>query len=315
MNKNIIVSIICNAFNHEPYIRKALEGFVMQKTNFAFEVLIHDDASTDKTADIIREFEAKYPEIIKPIYQTENQYSKGLGLVSKIQYGRVTGKYIAICEGDDCWTDPLKLQKQVDALEAHPEADMCAHRAQCVQNGQVVEFFPKETENKIFSAEEVIAGGGGFVATASLMYRTAILKQQWKFRECLRLDYTLQIQGALRGGILYLSDCMSVYNFMTETSWTKRMRKDASKVIQHLKKVVDMLQILDEETDRQYSDVIAKVKTKEEFNISQLAEQWKELKNEEYSEIFKALPLKERIKINIKIYFPFVTKLLKKIRG
>jgi len=214
MSKNIVVSVICNAFNHEPYIRAALEGFVMQKTNFAFEVLIHDDASTDKTAEIIREYEVKYPELIKPIYQTENQYSKDRGLVSKIQYGRMKGQYIAFCEGDDYWTDPLKLQKQVDALEAHPEADMCAHRAQRLQNGQCIEIFPKETESKIFSVEEVIAGDGGFVASASLMWRASMFEKHWAFRDCLKFDYTLQIQGALRGGMLYLSDCMSVYNFM-----------------------------------------------------------------------------------------------------
>ena len=123
MNKNvsnIAVSIVCNAYNHERYIRSALDGFVMQKTTFPFEVLVHDDASMDGTAGIIREFEMKYPEIIKPIYETENQYSKCDGSLARIQYGRVKGKYIALCEGDDYWTDPLKLQKQFDALEANP---------------------------------------------------------------------------------------------------------------------------------------------------------------------------------------------------
>ena len=130
---DIAVSVVCNAYNQETYIRDALEGFVMQKTNFKFEVLVHDDASTDKTADIIREYEAKYPDLIKPIYQTENQYSKGTGEVTKLQYERIKGKYIAICEGDDYWTDPMKLQKQYDALEAHPEVDICTHKAETVK--------------------------------------------------------------------------------------------------------------------------------------------------------------------------------------
>ena len=123
MNKseNILVSVICNTYNHEPYIRQCLEGFVMQKTTFTFEVLIHDDASTDKTADIIREYEAKYPELIKPIYQTENQYSKKTGIMKTFQYPRVKGKYIAFCEGDDYWIDSLKLQKQVDFLEINSD--------------------------------------------------------------------------------------------------------------------------------------------------------------------------------------------------
>lgn len=116
-----LVSICCLAYNHEIFIRQSLDGFLMQKTNFSFEVLIHDDASPDKTADIIREYESKYPDIIKPIYQIENQYSKGVGVTRQFQFPRAQGKYIALCEGDDYWTDPLKLQKQVDFLEANED--------------------------------------------------------------------------------------------------------------------------------------------------------------------------------------------------
>lgn len=126
MDKNsIIVSIICLAYNHEQYIRQCLEGFVMQKTDFAYEVIIHDDASTDKTATIIKEYELKYPHIIKPIYQKENQYSKGVKIGKTFLYPKVQGKYIAECEGDDYWIDPLKLQKQVDFLEKNPNYSMC----------------------------------------------------------------------------------------------------------------------------------------------------------------------------------------------
>jgi len=123
-----LLSICCLAYNHEPFIRQCLDGFLMQKTDFPFEVLIHDDASTDKTADIIREYEAKYPNIIKPIYQTENQYSKGVKISTKYQYSRAKGKYIALCEGDDYWTDQQKLQKQVDFLEQNEEYSLCCHR-------------------------------------------------------------------------------------------------------------------------------------------------------------------------------------------
>ena len=129
MDKSIpVVSICCVAYNHVHFIRQCLDGFVMQKTNFPFEVLIHDDASTDGTQDIIREYEAKYPDIIKPIYQKENQYSKGVRVSLVYNYSRVRGKYVALCEGDDYWTDPYKLQKQVDFLEAHPDYVMCSHQ-------------------------------------------------------------------------------------------------------------------------------------------------------------------------------------------
>lgn len=126
MNKTPLVSISCITYNHAPYIREALEGFVSQQTDFPFEVLIHDDCSTDGTTEIIREYEAKYPEIIKPMYETENQYSLGKPIGTQVwNLPRAQGKYIALCEGDDYWTDPLKLQKQVDFLESHPDFGMC----------------------------------------------------------------------------------------------------------------------------------------------------------------------------------------------
>lgn len=120
-----LVSIQCTVYNHEPYLRQCLDGFVMQQTNFRFEVIIHDDASTDGSADIIREYAAKYPDIFRPIFQTENQYSQGIDIYSTYLFPRALGRYIALCEGDDYWTDPLKLQKQVDFLEANPEYSMC----------------------------------------------------------------------------------------------------------------------------------------------------------------------------------------------
>lgn len=122
----LVVSICCITYNHEKYISDALDGFLMQETDFPFEILIHDDASTDNTPDIIRKYEEKYPDIIKPIFQKENQKSKlGSGMNPTFNYPRAKGKYIALCEGDDYWTEPLKLQKQVKFLEARDEYSLC----------------------------------------------------------------------------------------------------------------------------------------------------------------------------------------------
>lgn len=132
MNKPL-VSICCITYNHESFIRDCLEGFMMQQTNFPFEILIHDDASTDGTADIIREYETKYPDIIKPIYQTENQYSKGVvGINAAYNFPRAQGKYVALCEGDDRWISANKLQKQVDYLESHPDCSACYHSVRMI---------------------------------------------------------------------------------------------------------------------------------------------------------------------------------------
>lgn len=130
-NTQPLVAIKCLVYNHEPYLRDCLEGFVMQQTDFPFVAIVHDDASTDKSADIIREYATKYPDIIKPIYETENQYSKADGSLGRVMNTAIdaTGaKYVAMCEGDDYWTDPCKLQKQVAFLETHEDYDMVCGR-------------------------------------------------------------------------------------------------------------------------------------------------------------------------------------------
>lgn len=117
----ILVSVCCITYNHFLYIRESIDSFLMQVTDFPFEVIIHDDASTDRTSEIIMEYAQKYPDIIKPIIQTENQFAKG-GLINpRFVFPKAKGKYIALCEGDDYWTDCNKLQKQVQFLEHHPE--------------------------------------------------------------------------------------------------------------------------------------------------------------------------------------------------
>lgn len=124
-----LVSIRCMVYNHEPFLRQCLDGFVMQQTTFPFEAIVHDDASTDGSASIIREYAEKYPDIIKPIYETENQYSKHDGSLKRIMDAAMhpNSRYIASCEGDDYWIDPQKLQIQVDFLESHPDYYMSCH--------------------------------------------------------------------------------------------------------------------------------------------------------------------------------------------
>ncbi len=129
---DIKVTVWCLAYNHEKYIRSALEGFVNQKTNFKYEIIIHDDASNDNTTKIIREYENKYPNLIKPIYQSKNQYSQGVSMIRNFLLPNCHGKYIAFCEGDDYWIDNTKLQKQYDIMESQSDVILCTHKVQYV---------------------------------------------------------------------------------------------------------------------------------------------------------------------------------------
>ena len=216
INTDIIVSICCIAYNQEKYIRQCLDSFMMQKTNFKFEVLINDDASTDGTADIIREYEQKYPDIIKPIYQTQNQWSKGISVGATFNYPRVKGKYIAMCEGDDYWTDQYKLQKQFDIMEANPEYSICFHDVQVTHESKKREdyIFPtkKIKENcSEFNFDNLLFQN--FIQTNSVMYRVSSYPEFWKDipSNIIPGDWYLHLMFASKGKIKYIKETMSVY--------------------------------------------------------------------------------------------------------
>jgi len=231
---DLLVSICCITYNHEDYIRSAIEGFLMQKTDFAFEIIIHDDASKDATADIIREYEEKYPDIIKPIYQTENQYSKGKE-VTLFTLKAAKGKYIALCEGDDYWIDPLKLQKQVTEMEKHPDCYISFHPAvrKWVDGSRRDRILGLHSDKiTIFSTEEIILGGGGFMHTGSIVLNKLTIPRIMSFfdfaKEATAADDYVQVLGAEHGGALYLSDIMSVYRSGVPGSWSVRTKKEPS---------------------------------------------------------------------------------------
>lgn len=163
-----IVSICCITYNHENYIAQALDSMLMQETNFPFEIIVRDDCSTDKTASIIGNYMEKYPHVIKPIFEQENQYSKGIKPLPVVAKNAI-GKYIALCEGDDYWTDPVKLQKQFEFLENNTEYALC-YTGIMVIDERINKVL---LENKHFgdsSSDELIAGIGD-ATTSSIMYR------------------------------------------------------------------------------------------------------------------------------------------------
>ena len=210
------VAINCLVYNHEPYLRDCLEGFVIQQTDFPFVAIVHDDASTDHSADIIREYAAKYPDIIHPIYESENQWSKKDGSLTKIMNTAIeaTGApYIAMCEGDDYWTDPYKLQKQLDFLEAHPNFSVCFHPVM-VLNQATGEMHP-DTLRDVPSETTIydLAEYSNYIHTPSVIYRHSPDVDK-KFEQIGNVevgDYLYHILYAERGKIKKLPDYMAVY--------------------------------------------------------------------------------------------------------
>ena len=253
-NKEIKVSVYCLAYNHEKYIRDALEGFVMQKTNFKFEVIVHDDASTDGTADIIREYEKKYPDIIKPIYQTENQYKKGILKIKTYMLPITRGKYIAFCEGDDYWTDENKLQIQYDIMENNPECIFCTHKTGVlhIDNLENKQNFPDDRYNLTdgFIDKTTLLD----IALFSLLHLTSwfVRKDFYQEYQNNRPEFSLIMPTGDNPFLIYMSSIgktyyinrkMSVYRKGTEGSWTSRVErtKDIDKKLMVNKKFQDAL--------------------------------------------------------------------------
>lgn len=221
-NQSPIVSICCTTYNHAKFIRQCLDGFVHQKTNFPIEVLIHDDASTDGTQDVIREYEEKYPDIIKPIYQKENQYSKGVPISLTYNWSRAKGKYIAICEGDDYWTDPYKLQKQVDFLESNPDYVMCSHRFnQYIQEKGLLE---EEQDNDFEGADydlKNLIGGKWMTQTLTVMYRRSALDLKRYAAYGMSMDMILFYELLRNGKGYCFPDIMAVYRLHNGGVWSE----------------------------------------------------------------------------------------------
>ena len=221
----IKVSIVCISYNHAPFLRACLDSFVMQTTDFPFEIIIYDDASTDGSADIIREYEELYPNLFHTIQQTENQFSKGVPILKTFLYPLVRGKYVALCEGDDYWTDPLKLQKQVDALDARPDVALCFHPVIVRwEDGSAPEsIFPSRKDR--FDKKEMCLSDllkRNFIQTNSVMYR-------WRFHtDSLDLipqgiipgDWFMHLLHAQTGKILFLDEVMAVYRRHAGGIWT-----------------------------------------------------------------------------------------------
>lgn len=181
--ENPLVSICCVAYNQNKFIAETIEGFLKQKVEFEFEIVIHDDASTDGTTEIIREYESKYPSIIKPIYQKENQWSKGIKPSAKYLWPKAKGKYIALCEGDDHWTDPYKLQTQVDFLEKNSDYVLTHHDANIIDGQGVVIKEGKLLEKNRRDLSEVELKKGPFILTLSLMFRNVVANMPAEFYE------------------------------------------------------------------------------------------------------------------------------------
>ncbi|GAA2910726.1 glycosyltransferase family 2 protein [Enterococcus pseudoavium] len=325
--KSIAVSVIMFVYNHENYLRKALNGVVNQKTNFSFEIVVHDDASTDKSQEIIREYIGKYPELFVPILQEENQLSKNPLFDLDIIYPRCIGKYFAYCEGDDFWSDPNKLQIQYDLLEKNSNCSICVHKVGSVkEDGTILKrSYPAKNivnhEDKILKSREVVAFHGLYpFQTSSYFIKKSVLdpmvQRRSKMVGILNPDEIMMYMALMKGDLYYCDKVMSYYRRGVPGSWTTTLKKEKVPCkIDFLKRSIRGQVIFDYESGYLFHDILQGKILSANLSISQYSinEANKLLnENKEYYQE-PVLSIKQRIQYNIYKASPLFYSYLAKI--
>ena len=306
-----LVSIVCDTYNQAPYIRDALDGFLRQKTEFPVEVVVHDDASADGTAEIVREYETKYPGLFRCVYRSENMYSRDPKILEHYVFPLVRGKYVAICEGDDYWTSPDKLQRQVAYLEANPDCTLCVCAADVVdaQGNPVGSVTPYEADTDV-PMDELIRHGGGFVPTASIVAPARLAKNRAPFCDMTDVDdAVLQLWFGANGRTHYFCERMCAYRTAVPGSWTETfLSGDRSARMLHHESMVRALEAFDEETGSRWHDAVRDaIVHHHTFEILCLQSRVDLLKQPDYRAQYRALSAKRRLRLNLEHVAPKLT--------
>lgn len=258
------VSVFVATYNHKDYIAQALDSILAQEVTFPYEIVIHDDASTDGTTEIIKAYEKQYPDIIKCVCESDNQFSQGnLVPIWDCHLYMCTGKYCAILDGDDYWSDSKKLQIQYDFMEAHPECSLYMHNAWRldVQMGDKVllDTFPRT--GYYSQREQVLCGlGSKFPATGSYFFIMDYLRKDFPsfVIDAGVGDYPIRQIVANKGMVYYDERPMSVYRYMTRGSFMKRIRDDLGAYVKYITKICYFYQQIDEYLGNRFSDIYSK---------------------------------------------------------
>lgn len=256
------VSVCVITYNHAPYIRRCLDSLIMQQTDFRYEIIVNDDCSTDGTTDILREYEARYPDLVKPIYHEENQVQKGIyRIFTTFTFPKAQGTYIAMCEGDDYWLDPLKLQKQADFLDAHPTHSMVFHAVRYSYNGGTIQDIHRyDKDMDVCPIEDMINHGLGFSHINSMMIN--LQRYGEGFSQWLPVSYVEDTPMVLHcftvGKVGYINDVMSVYCYALPGSWSSSRINSRLNRLLSLKRRTIIFRAFDSWTNGRFRPAIKK---------------------------------------------------------
>lgn len=321
-NKNCMVSIWCLCYNHAEYIARTLDSFLEQETDFPFEIIISDDASTDGSADIIRSYAEKYPDIIRPMLLTENVYSTGKNMFATLFFDKTRGKYVAVCEGDDYWTDKSKLQRQVDWLEANPDYSLCVHNTMLHYCGGAQEdrLLIKQGGDRDIGFATLLSGTSYSYHTSAILCRREIICNPPDFYFVANangfVDYAIALWCGLNGKVRYLDRPMSLYRInSSEGAWSWGVDKQYKPLRKFIRGEIEMLRALLPHTEgEKYSQTQHEILEKE-FELMYIEGRDRQQRKEPYAAILKKQSAKYRFNNFLKSYVPGLSLVYRRLRG
>ena len=326
---DFLVSICAVCYCHAPYLAEALNGFLAQRTDyrrpdgstgrFGIEILVHDDASPDESGDILRAYEEQFPGVVKPLIQTENQYSRGITNISgAFNFPRALGRYIALMDCDDYWQSPDKLSAQVSWMEAHPDCQLCVHAAEVKNDrGELVDqsLMRPYRKDRTLSPKELIDKAGSF-PFGSMLFRSSLVKTLPRYYvDCPVGDRPIELMAAAKGNARYMDRFYSVYRFNGKGSWTESMRTGDQRAKQD--RYARQMRAMYEEFDRETGGVFHREAVSASHRLFFLTRvnlrDWKGIYNPKYRRFYRELPLATRFFCRFEQLLPGPYRALQKL--
>lgn len=324
----IVVTVCCVTYNHEKYIRQSLESLLNQNTTFPYEILIHDDASTDQTISILKEYKNKYPNKIRLMLEENNQYSQGNRIIiANIMFSSVVGKYVAICEGDDYWSDKNKLQMQYEIMEKNSSLAVCVHRTEIIneEGKRTGRYLPAQMENdQILDGQQYVRQiftlDSHLFHTSSLFFSMKSFEKDREklpeyFSKAAVEDRMLLMYLGLRGNVYYIGRTMSCYRIMSVGSWSSMVSNSKEAYYKNDLEIREMLKSFNIYSEGKLKEEIYQYETIVMFRILQYEMKGKQLRQERYRKLYDNLKTKEKLWFYICAYFPWIGKGYRMIKG
>ena len=309
--KSVKVSVVVLVYNHERYLKKCLDSILGQITDFDFEIIVHDDASIDDSSKIILDYTKRFPKKVIPVIQTCNRYQAGID-IRKLIAPYIKGDYVALCEGDDWWTDNSKLQTQYDYATSHPSCSLCVHAVDVYNSlgSEIVGHLSPSEVSREFNIDDILFGGGGLFGTNSMFFPAAYYLRPEIYNNWGVGDFPSLLYLASKGEVHYLPESMAAYRSNATGSWSERMQSP-DYAITIYKAIADGLNRFDEATKYEFTNRVQTVVNSYIFEIAVLESDFRKCFCSPLVQVYRKMTTRDKLRTIVRMAFPSLYRRLK----